>query len=201
MIRLLFLFILLLPMTLSVQAARLELADTLVLLASSRGQVSPFERALTLPAGDTRLLVRFDSPLDPGSTNESQGRVRSAPLLLTLTLPASGTLRLVTPPLPTPQAIRHFATHPSLRLETPEGSHPLTATTLPRSQDSLMTDYQALLARYDAPARAAITPPPATLVQPATTPGAVPVDPELQRRYLAADEAQRKAFLRWALAL
>ncbi|MCE9862318.1 DUF2057 family protein, partial [Aeromonas caviae] len=99
MIRLLFLFILLLPMTLSVQAARLELADTLVLLASSRGQVSPFERALTLPAGDTRLLVRFDSPLDPGSTNESQGRVRSAPLLLTLTLPASGTLKLTTPPL------------------------------------------------------------------------------------------------------
>ncbi|MEZ6934731.1 DUF2057 family protein [Aeromonas sp. S19(2024)] len=201
MIRLLFLFILLLPMTLSVQAARLELADTLVLLASSRGQVSPFERALTLPAGDTRLLVRFDSPLDPGSTNESQGRVRSAPLLLTLTLPASGTLKLTTPPLAGSRAIRHFATHPSLRLETPEGSHPLSATTLPRSQDSLMTDYQALLARYDAPARAAITPPPATLAQPATTPGAVPVDPELQRRYLAADEAQRKAFLRWALAL
>ncbi|MFH6572370.1 DUF2057 family protein, partial [Aeromonas caviae] len=76
-----------------------------------------------------------------------------------------------------------------------------SATTLPRSQDSLMTDYQALLARYDAPARAAITPPPATLTQPAATPGAVPVDPELQRCYLAADEAQRKAFLRWALAL
>ena len=33
------------------------------------------------------------------------------------------------------------------------------------------------------------------------TPGAVPVDPELQRRYLAADEAQRTTFLRWALAL
>ena len=33
-----------------------------------------------------------------------------------------------------------------------------------------MTDYQALLARYDAPARAAITPPPATLTQPAATP-------------------------------
>lgn len=201
MIRLPLLTTLLLLLALPTQAARLELADTLVLLASSRGQVSPFERALTLPAGDTRLLVRFDSPLDPGSTNESQGRVRSAPLLLTLTLPASGPLRLVTPPLPTPQAIRHFATHPSLRLETPEGSHPLTVTTLPRSQDSLMTDYQALLARYDAPARAAITPPPATLVQPTATPGAVPVDPELQRRYLAADEAQRKAFLRWALAL
>ncbi len=124
MIRLLFLFILLLPMTLSVQAARLELADTLVLLASSRGQVSPFERALTLPAGDTRLLVRFDSPLDPGSTNESQGRVRSAPLLLTLTLPASGTLKLTTPPLADSRAIRHFATHPNLRLETPRVATP-----------------------------------------------------------------------------
>ena len=201
MIRLPLLTTLLLLLALPTQAARLELADNLTLLASSRGKASPFERALTLPAGDTRLLVRFDSPLDPGSTNESQGRVRSAPLLLTLTLPASGTLKLTTPPLADSRAIRHFATHPNLRLETPEGSHPLSATTLPRSQDSLMTDYQALLARYDAPARAAITPPPATLAQPATTPGAVPVDPELQRRYLAADEAQRKAFLRWALAL
>ncbi|MFM4961912.1 DUF2057 domain-containing protein [Aeromonas caviae] len=199
MIRLPLLTTLLLLLALPTQAARLELADNLTLLASSRGKASPFERALTLPAGDTRLLVRFDSPLDPGSTNESQGRVRSAPLLLTL--PASGTLKLTTPPLADSRAIRHFATHPNLRLETPEGSHPLSATTLPRSQDSLMTDYQALLARYDAPARAAITPPPATLAQPATTPGAVPVDPELQRRYLAADEAQRKAFLRWALAL
>ncbi|MCY9812160.1 DUF2057 family protein [Aeromonas caviae] len=201
MIRLLFLFILLLPMTLSVQAARLELADTLVLLASSRGQVSPFERALTLPAGDTRLLVRFDSPLDPGSTNESQGRVRSAPLLLTLTLPASGTLKLTTPPLADSRAIRHFATHPSLRLETPDGTRPLLTTALPRSQDSLLTDYQALLARYDGSASAATALPAVTPVLPATTPGAVPVDPELQRRYLAADEAQRKAFLRWALAL
>lgn len=201
MIRLLFLFILLLPMTLSVQAARLELADTLVLLASSRGQVSPFERALTLPAGDTRLLVRFDSPLDPGSTNESQGRVRSAPLLLTLTLPASGTLKLTTPPLADSRAIRHFATHPSLRLETPDGTRPLLTTALPGSQDSLLTDYQALLARYDGSASAATALPAVTPVLPAATPGAVPVDPELQRRYLAADEAQRKAFLRWALAL
>lgn len=201
MIRFPLLTTLLLLLALPTQAARLELADNLTLLASSRGKTSPFERALTLPAGETRLLVRFDSPLDPGSTNESQGRVRSAPQLLTLTLPASGTLRLVTPPLPTPQAIRHFATHPSLLLETPDGTRPLLTTALPRSQDSLMTDYQALLARYDAPARAAITPPPATLVQPTATPGAEPVDPELQRRYLAADEAQRKAFLRWALAL
>ncbi|RWT29722.1 DUF2057 domain-containing protein [Aeromonas caviae] len=201
MIRLLFLFILLLPMTLSVQAARLELADTLVLLASSRGQVSPFERALTLPAGETRLLVRFDSPLDPGSTNESQGRVRSAPQLLTLTLPASGPLKLTTPPLADSRAIRHFATHPSLRLETPDGTRPLLTTALPRSQDSLLTDYQALLARYDGSASAATALPAVTPVLPAATPGAVPVDPELQRRYLAADEAQRKAFLRWALAL
>ncbi len=108
MIRLPLLTTLLLLLALPTQAARLELADNLTLLASSRGKASPFERALTLPAGETRLLVRFDSPLDPGSTNESQGRVRSAPpLLLTLTLPASGTLRLVTPPLPPPR--RPFA--------------------------------------------------------------------------------------------
>ena len=109
MIRFPLLTTLLLLLALPTQAARLELADNLTLLASSRGQVSPFERALTLPAGDTRLLVRFDSPLDPGSTNESQGRVRSAPLLLTLTLPASGTLKLTTPPLADSRAIRHLS--------------------------------------------------------------------------------------------
>lgn len=200
MIRLPLLTTLLLLLALPTQAARLELADNLTLLASSRGKASPFERALTLPAGETRLLVRFDSPLDPGSTNESQGRVRSAPLLLTLTLPASGTLRLVTPPLPTPQAIRRFAASPALQL-APDGTHPLLTTALPRSQDSLLTDYQALLARYDGSASAATALPAVTPVLPEVTPGAVPVDPELQRRYLAADEAQRKAFLRWALAL
>ncbi|ENC9556690.1 DUF2057 family protein [Aeromonas hydrophila] len=201
MIRLPLLTTLLLLLALPTQAARLELADNLTLLASSRGKASPFERALTLPAGETRLLVRFDSPLDPGSTNESQGRVRSAPLLLTLTLPASGTLRLITPQLPTPQAIRRFAASPALQLATADGTRPLLTTALPRSQDSLLTDYQALLARYDGSANAATALPAVTPVLPEVTPSAVPVDPELQRRYLAADEAQRKAFLRWALAL
>ncbi|MFQ2267780.1 DUF2057 family protein [Aeromonas hydrophila] len=200
MIRLPLLTTLLLLLALPTQAARLELADNLTLLASSRGKASPFERALTLPAGETRLLVRFDSPLDPGSTNESQGRVRSAPLLLTLTLPASGTLRLITPPLPTPQAIRRFAASPALQLATADDTRPLLTTALPRSQDSLLADYQALLARYDGSASATALPA-VTPVLPEVTPGAVPVDPELQRRYLAADEAQRKAFLRWALAL
>ncbi|MFM4902024.1 DUF2057 domain-containing protein [Aeromonas hydrophila] len=201
MIHLPLLTTLLLLLALPTQAARLELADNLTLLASSRGKASPFERTLTLPAGETRLLVRFDSPLDPGSTNESQGRARSAPLLRTLNLPASGTLRLVTPPLPTPQAIRRFATSPALQLATPDGTRPLLATALPRSQDSLLTDYQALLARYDGSASAATALPTVTPVLHEATLGAVPVDPELQRRYLAADEAQRKAFLRWALAL
>ncbi|QWL71433.1 DUF2057 family protein [Aeromonas hydrophila] len=201
MIRLPLLTTLLLLLALPTQAARLELADNLTLLASSRGKASPFERTLTLPAGETRLLVRFDSPLDPGSTNESQGRVRSAPLLLTLTLPASGTLRLVTPPLPTPQAIHRFAASPTLQLATADDTRPLLATALPRSHDSLLTDYQALLARYDGSASAATAQPAVTPVLPEVTPSAVPVDPELQRRYLAADEAQRKAFLRWALAL
>ncbi|WES94185.1 hypothetical protein PY368_04670 [Aeromonas hydrophila] len=53
MIRLPLLTTLLLLLALPTQAARLELADNLTLLASSRGKASPFERALTLPAGET----------------------------------------------------------------------------------------------------------------------------------------------------
>ncbi|MGL4507837.1 MAG: DUF2057 family protein, partial [Aeromonas sobria] len=67
-----------------VQAARLELADNLTLLTSPQSKPSAFTRAIDLPAGEARLLVRFDSPSDPRSTNESQGRVTSAPLLVTL---------------------------------------------------------------------------------------------------------------------
>ncbi|RQM70086.1 hypothetical protein EHZ82_08955 [Aeromonas hydrophila] len=63
MMRLPLLTTLLLLLALPTQAARLELADNLTLLASSRGKASPFERALTLPAGETRLLVRFDPEL------------------------------------------------------------------------------------------------------------------------------------------
>ncbi|MGY3893422.1 DUF2057 family protein [Aeromonas enterica] len=179
-----------------VQAARLELADNLTLLASPQGKPSAFTRAIDLPAGETRLLVRFDSPSDPRSTNESQGRVTSAPLLVTLQIPSQGSLQLTTPVLTNPQAIRRFAASPTLQLATPDGTHPLLATVLPRSQDSLLTDYQALLARYDGSVGETIAPQPATASH-----DAVPVDPELQRRYLAADAAQRKAFLRWALAL
>ncbi|MGL5333539.1 MAG: DUF2057 domain-containing protein, partial [Aeromonas veronii] len=45
-----------------VQAAQLELADNLTLLASPQGKPSAFTRTIDLPTGEIRLLVRFDSP-------------------------------------------------------------------------------------------------------------------------------------------
>ncbi|PJG58140.1 DUF2057 family protein [Aeromonas cavernicola] len=199
------------------QAAQLELADNLTLLASSQGKPSAFSRVLDLPAGETKLLVRFDSPSDPNSTNESPGRITSAPLLVTIKAPAQGTLRLVTPALATAPAIRQFAVQPTLLLTNMDGSaQPLTQQVLPRNQDTLRTDYQALLASYQAPAPSNLTPPTVTRQQPSATPPRVATeepavqapamsveqaDAELRRLYLAADEARRKAFIRWALDL
>jgi hypothetical protein len=124
MIRLPLLTTLQLLLALPTQAARLELADNLTLLASSRGKASPFERALTLPparpaAGTLRQPARprlhqrepGTRPLRPAAADPDPAGQRH--------------LRLVTPPLPTPQAIRHFATHPSLRLETPRVCPPV----------------------------------------------------------------------------
>lgn len=73
MIRLLFLFILLLPMTLSVQAARLELADTLVLLASSRGQVSPSSERSPYPLATPGCWYVSTAPSTPAPPTRARG--------------------------------------------------------------------------------------------------------------------------------
>lgn len=187
-----------------VQAARLELADNLTLLASPQGKSSAFTRAIDLPAGEARLLVRFDSPSDPRTTNESQGRVTSAPLLLTLTAPSQGTLQLTTPVLISPSAIRQFAANPALLVSDGKGeSQPLALQALPRSQDGMSTDYQALLASHTPTA----SPTQISAAQASTTthtPSALTpeqADAALRELYLAADAKQRKAFIRWALDL
>jgi uncharacterized protein YccT (UPF0319 family) len=197
---------LLLALLLSVpaQAARLELADNLTLLASPQGKPSAFTRAIDLPAGETRLLVRFDSPSDPRSTNESQGRITSAPLLITLQIPSQGSLQLTTPALTRPSVIRQFATNPALLVSDGKGTpQPLALQPLSRSQDGLNTDYQALLASHTPTA----SPPPITSAQPFTTahaPSALTpdqADATLRELYLAADAKRRKTFIRWALEL
>lgn len=187
-----------------VQAARLELADNLTLLASPQGKSSAFTRAIDLPAGEARLLVRFDSPSDPRTTNESQGRVTSAPLLLTLTVPSQGTLQLTTPVLISPSAIRQFAANPALLVSDGKGeSQPLALQALPRSQDGMSTDYQALLASHTPTA----SPTQISAAQASTTthtPSALTpeqADAALRELYLAADAKRRKAFIRWALDL
>ncbi|MFQ2908615.1 DUF2057 family protein [Aeromonas allosaccharophila] len=187
-----------------VQAARLELAENLILLASPQGKPSAFTRAIDLPAGETRLLVRFDSPSDPRSTNESQGRVTSAPLLVTLSIPSLGSLQLTTPELTSPSAIHQFAANPALLLSDEKGeSQPLPLQTLPRSQDGLSTDYQALLASHTP----TVSPAPISATQAATiahkpsTLTPEQADATLRELYLAADAKRRKAFIRWALEL
>ncbi|WP_236764627.1 DUF2057 family protein [Aeromonas jandaei] len=185
-------------------AARLELADTLTLLASPQGKPSAFTRTIELPAGESRLLVRFDSPSDPRSTNESQGRMTSAPLLLTLTASSQGTLQLTTPVLTSSSAIRQFAASPALLLSDDKGtSQPLALQALPRSQDSLGTDYQALLESHTP----TVSPAPIFATQAATTAHTASAltpeqaDATLRELYLAADAKRRKAFIRWALDL
>ncbi|MGL4504732.1 MAG: DUF2057 family protein, partial [Aeromonas sobria] len=151
-----------------------------------------------------RLLVRFDSPSDPRSTNESQGRVTSAPLLVTLSIPSKGSLQLTTPALTSPSAIRQFAANPALLMSDEKGaSQPLALQALPRSQDGLSTDYQALLASHTPTA----SPASIASAQPSTTAHTTSdltseqADATLRELYLTADAQRRKAFIRWALDL
>ncbi|MGL4885463.1 MAG: DUF2057 family protein [Aeromonas veronii] len=187
-----------------VQAAQLELADNLTLLASPQGKPSAFTRTIDLPTGEIRLLVRFDSPSDPRSTNESPGRITSAPLLITLTIPSQGTLQLTTPTLTSPLVIRQFAANPTLLLSDGEGiSQQLELQALPRSQDGLRTDYQALLVSHTQTANPApiTTAPSSTITHSLSTLTPEQTDATLRELYLTADAQRRKAFIRWALGL
>lgn len=188
-------------------AANLILPDNLSLLASDRGEPSKLKHTLDMPAGERHLLVRFDSPSDPHSANESQGRVTSAPLLITLNATSDGKLYLQTPALDTVAQVRDFARHPMLTLKDAQGTNvPFTLRKLPGSA-SLFTDYEALLA-----AEMSVTDQPL----PTPTASGAPINPKtihaselspaqadalMRDLYRQADDSSRKAFMRWALDL
>lgn len=184
-------------------ATTLTLADNLALLATQMASPTTFEQTLPLPESDTHLLVRFDSPRDPRSANESQGRITSSPLLLTLNGKERGQLRLSTPPLDTPQAVRDFARTPRLLLQDEQGQ-PVPFTLRPLKGGTLFTDYQALLAAELAPQPSWSARPAAPVTASQLPAGALnqeQADKLLRTLYQQADGERRKSFMRWALDL
>ncbi|RJT35123.1 DUF2057 family protein [Rahnella woolbedingensis] len=177
-------------------AATLNVGDNVNVLAARNAKFKPLDKSVTLGSGEQAIIVRFDAPTDPGSANESQGRVTSDAWLLTFTPPASGELTLSTQTPRTENDTRKVAKNPHFLLSSSTGSViAMSSKPVAVSQESLMTDYSEYL-------------PPSTLTSSGMTdpnaatqnaqPGSLP---QTQSEFLKLSATQRKAFLRWALEL
>ena len=174
------------------QAAILRVGENLNVLAARHAQVNPLSKWITINAGEQALIVRFDAPANPGSPNESQGRVSSASWLLTFTVPQYGEAVLTTDLPRTENEARKAAENPRFVLSKADGTAiPLTARKLDIPQRTLLTDFSQYLPEV------AVAPPPDTANHPEQHASLG----QLQREFLQLDASQRKAFLRWALAL
>lgn len=173
-------------------AATLKMGENVHLLAARDAQINPLAKSITLGAGQQAMIVRFDAPINPGSANESLGRITSAAWLLSFDAPLTGEIILTTATPRTENETRKAAKDPHFALRYVDGpaialnSQPLT---LPQS--TLMTDYSQYLPGASVSPRTGADAPNghgASLSQ-------------VQNEFLKLDATQRKAFLRWALEL
>ncbi len=173
-------------------AATLKMGENVNVLAARDAQIDSLAKSITLGAGEQAMIVRFDAPTNPGSANESLGRITSDAWLLTFAAPLTGEIILTTATPRTENETRKAAKDPHFALRNVDGpaielkSQPLT---LPQS--TLMTDYSRYL--------------PGASVSPQTgvaeQSGHGVSLSQVQNEFLKLDATQRKAFLRWALEL
>ena len=173
-------------------AATLKMGENVHVLAARDAQIDPLAKSITLGAGEQAMIMRFDAPTNPGSANESQGRITSDAWLLTFDAPLTGEIILTTATPRTENETRKAAKDPHFALRNSHGpaielkSQPLT---LPQS--TLMTDYSQYLPGTSVSPRAGVAAPN----------GHGTSLSQVQNEFLKLDATQRKAFLRWALEL
>ncbi|MCT4702879.1 DUF2057 domain-containing protein [Enterobacteriaceae bacterium H20N1] len=178
-------------------ASTLKMGENVNVLAARDAQINPLAKSITLGAGEQAMIVRFDAPTNPGSANESQGRITSDALLLTFDAPLTGevTLRTATPR--TENATRKTAKNPQFTLSNADGAEiVLNSQPVNLPQSTLMTDYSQYL-----PAKAAGTAQHEPRIESKAPAGHNASLSQVQSEFLKLDAAQRKAFLRWALEL
>lgn len=181
----------LLTLTGVAQAATIKTSENVNVLAARDAKMNALAKSITVNAGEQALIVRFEASANPGSSNESLGRVTSDAWLLTFSTPQNGAFTLSTNTPRTAQEARRAAEQPRFTLKDARGDGvALNAKKVNIAQSSLMTDYSQYLpgGAVARPSTASTQEGKATLSQ-------------AQREFLKLNAADRKAFLRWALEL
>ncbi|MHA7845957.1 DUF2057 family protein [Serratia sp. D1N4] len=196
MMRITFISLLLLGAVMNSHAAvTLNFGDNVNILAAQSAQINAFSNSVTLPDGEQTLIVRFDAPNDPGSMNESQGRVISNAQILTFTVSPNSHINLKTEIPLNANETQAVAKSPTFYLTDSQGkSIPFHTQPVSPAYNRFGTDYAKLL--------------PATIQQPVAevktqdkAEDKTPPLSTLQKLYLQMNDEQKKEFLRWAIGL
>ncbi|TNV11483.1 DUF2057 domain-containing protein [Buttiauxella sp. B2] len=178
-------------------ASTLKLGDNINVLAVRDAQVNSLSKSITFGSGEQAMIVRFDAPTNPGSANESQGRVTSDAVLLTFISPLNGKITLTTATPRIESETRKAARDPHFTLNNADGSAiAMNSQPIELPQSTLMTDYNQYL-----PAKASVTTQTTQTIEHTTLAEHDVSLSQVQSEYLKLDATQRKAFLRWALEL
>ncbi|MGU3523964.1 DUF2057 family protein [Enterobacteriaceae bacterium C23F] len=177
-------------------APTLSVGDNLTVLAAKSAEVSIFTDNIALKDGEQKVVVKYDSPENPSSTNQSNGRVTSKPYLLTFSASGDEQIELTTKAAVDTSEVRALAKEPVFILTINGKAVPFSHSPLIRSSafGSITTSWDAVVNGDSSPAAA-------KAVAPAS--GKAQTESEtmqtMQKLYLQSDAKQRKAFLKWAL--
>lgn len=174
-------------------APHLFIGDNVSVLAARSTRVSIFSKDVMLPDGAQKMIVKFDSPVNPESVNNNRGRVTSNPYIISFTASGNEEIHLSTGnPLDEKEA-KQMAQKPVFTVTAGGKPVPFDIRVLDRDSITVFTDLTAIVNEDNSAA-----PSPSKTPVPATPQGQLST---LQQLYLKADDSQKKAFLKWALNL
>ena len=176
-------------------APHLFIGDNVSVLAARSAKVSIFSKDVALTDGTQKMVVKFDSPVNPESVNNNRGRVTSNPYILSFNASGNIDIQLSTgKPLDEKEASL-MAQKPVFTLTAGGKPVPFDIKILDRDSLTVFTDLSAIVNDDGT-----IIPSPARSTSPeATSISSYDQLSQLQQLYLKADDSQKKAFLKWAL--
>lgn len=178
-------------------APHLFIGDNVSVLAARSAKASIFSKDVALTDGTQKMVVKFDSPVNPESVNNNRGRVTSNPYILSFNASGNIDIQLSTgKPLDEKEASL-MAQKPVFTLTAGGKPVPFDIKILDRDSLTVFTDLSAIVNDDGT-----IIPSPARSTSPeATSISSYDQLSQLQQLYLKADDSQKKAFLKWALNL
>ncbi|HCM7228902.1 TPA: DUF2057 domain-containing protein [Klebsiella aerogenes] len=177
-------------------APHLLIGDNVSVLAARATKVSIFSKEAVLPDGSQKMIVKFDSPVNPESVNNNRGRVTSNPYIISFTATGNQQLQLSAgKPLDEKEA-KQMAQKPVFTLTSGGKPVPFDVRVLDRDSITIFTDLSAIVNDDNM-----ALPSPSATPHPATSATPESQMSQLQQLYLKADDSQKKAFLKWALNL